>query len=588
MSVIGVLQIVQGLYFRDVPLTNTIHRGIFYTNLRAFGDRQARSLPFGRLLPSTPSHGIGSLTVEAIERLEKFAPDGEREVLVATDGDQLLDEIAAVISFCLNVVCVRDLDMARRLISHVERGNSNLQGPASILRDTFDKTVVFSDEHVADLEHFLSALTALNRKSYEAAIRAIRQIVDAMLMVDEDSTLAYTLMVAALESLGQASEPDVALWPEYDRKKRVRVDDAMKGLSEKRKLRIRTAILANEHLSLQRKFSAFVLNHVEPSFYRGEAVGAVRPIAAAELPSALRQAYAIRSRNVHALENLAPEIRMAPHRADTAHADGNTLLSLEGLARLCRHVVRTFVERAPRDPDREFNYRSALPGIVRMPLAPQYWIHQPADFNKKSAPAYFDGMLKFLIEGMSGRSETGLTDMSAVMDAIERSALGISHWKERLPMAGMMAIWNACAPEDMRRRLKPTLQAKFESDLAEPSIVSLAVRLLLQWPIPWTTEAMVSLSAERHADRRGTGFHAVPKRIDAALHLLVADRLLSKGNKEAGLEEIAHAVETVPGLAGLIRFEQALKSDEDLGFDLNRFILSQEPFIKTDPEAGSE
>lgn len=588
MSGIGMLQIVQGLYFRDVPLTNTTHRGVFYTNLRAFGNRDARSLPFGRLLPSTPFHGIGSLTVEAIERLEALTPDGEREVLAATSGDQLLDEIAAVISFCLNVVCVRDLDMARRLISHHESGNSNLQGPASILRDTFDRTIVFSDGHVADLEQFLSALTALNRKSYEAAIRAIRQIVDAMLMVDEDSTLAYTLMVAALESLGQASEPKVALWSEYDRHKRDRVDEATKGLSEKRKLRIRAAILANEHLSLQRKFVAFVLSHVEPSFYRGEAVGAVRPIAAAELPSALRQAYAIRSRNVHALENLAPEIWMAADRADTAHAEGNTLLSLEGLARLCRHVVRKFVERAPCDPDQEFNYRSALPGIVRMRLASQYWVHQSAGFSRKSAPAYFDGMLEFLIEGMSGRSEAGLVDMSAVMEVIERSALGLSDWKDRLPMAGMMAIWNACAPEDMRRRLKPKLQAKFESDLAEPSIVSFAVKLLLQRPIPWTSEAMVSLSAKRRADRRENGFHAVPKRIDAALHLLVADRLFGEGNKEAGLEEIAHAVETVPGLAGLIRFEEALKSDEYLDFDLNRFILSQEPFIKTGPEAGSE
>ncbi|WP_443478349.1 hypothetical protein ACLIMP_22010 [Novosphingobium aerophilum] len=582
------LQIVQGRYFRDVPLTDTTHRGIFYTNLRAFGDRNARIFPFGRLLPSTTHHGIGSFTVEAIERLESQSEDGQREVLAATSGDQLLEEIAAVISFCTNVVCVRDVDMARRLISHQENPNANQQGPASILRQTFDKTVVFSEYHVTDIDQFMRSLIALNRKSYEAAIRAIRQIVDAMLIVDEDSSLAYTLMVAALESLGQASEPEVALWSEYDPRKRARIDEATKGLCETRELRIRTAILANEHLSLQRRFVAFVIGHVEPSFYREEAIGAVRPIAAAELPSALRQAYAIRSRNVHALENLAPEIWMAADRADTAFAEGKTLLSLEGLARLCRHVVRRFVERAPCDADHDFNYRSALPGIFNMRLASQYWVHQAAGFNRHSAPAYFDGMVEFLIEGMSGRSEAGLVDMGAVLDVIERSALGLSDREDRLPMAGMMAIWNACAPADKRRNLKKPLREKFEDDLAEPSMVSFAVKLLLQRPIPWTSEAMVSLSAKRRAARRGNSFQVMPKRIDAALHLLVADRLLKEGNKGCGLEEVSHAVETVPGIMDLIRFEEALKNDEDLDLDIKRFILSQEPFIKPGTETASD
>lgn len=74
-------------------------------------------LAFGKLLPSAAFHGIGSLTVEATEQRETLTEDGEREVLSATSSDQLLDEIATVISFCLNVVCVRDHDMTRRLIS---------------------------------------------------------------------------------------------------------------------------------------------------------------------------------------------------------------------------------------------------------------------------------------------------------------------------------------------------------------------------------------------------------------------------------------------------------------------------------------
>ena len=303
------LQIVQGMYFRPVPLTDTLHRGIFYTNLRAFRE-QTLTFVFGRLLPSTTFDGPRTFTVEAREQLEAQSPSGTLEVLAATSGDQLLDEVAAVVAFCTKATCVRDHDMARRLISAQQGEERNRRGPASLLRQTFDATVILTDEGVADLERFTRSLLGLQRKSYEAVIRAIRQIVDATLIVDEDAALAYTLMVAALESLGQASESEPAVWEDYDPSKRHRIDAATQGLDDVVRARIESAVLANEHHGLQRQFVAFVLDHVEPSFYRNEAVGAIRPIKTTELPNALRQAYSIRSRTVHALERLAREVWM--------------------------------------------------------------------------------------------------------------------------------------------------------------------------------------------------------------------------------------------------------------------------------------
>lgn len=127
-------QIVQGMYFRPVPLTNTTHRQVYYTNL-SFQRNVIVDAPFGRLLPSTEFNGIHTLTVEAKEQLETIRPDGTPEILVATGGDQLLDEIADVVSFCLNAVCVRDLDMARRLVATAPGARF---GPSAMLRQTFD------------------------------------------------------------------------------------------------------------------------------------------------------------------------------------------------------------------------------------------------------------------------------------------------------------------------------------------------------------------------------------------------------------------------------------------------------------------
>ncbi|MCF1459710.1 hypothetical protein FS827_00070 [Agrobacterium vitis] len=572
------LQIVQGAYFRPVPLTDTLHRGVFHTNLWSFR-AQALEFTFGRILPSTAFGRLRTLTVEARERLETLSLNGTPEVLVATNGDQLLDEIADVIAFHLNVVCVRDLDTARRLIVPGDGEATQMRGPASILRQTFDASVILKDEAIAGFDRFVRELVALERSHYEAAMRALRQVVSATLIVDEDATLAYTLMVAALESLGQAAEPHIATWEEYDRTKRARIDAAMEGFDDKSRDAVRAAVLANEHIGLQRRFVAFVLGHIEPRFYREEAIGAIRPIAALDLPKALRQAYAIRSRNVHALTRIAPEMFLSSDRSDTAWVDGDTLLGLEGLTRLSRHVICNYVARAPKGVTENFNYRSALPGIIRGRLASQYWIHNAAGFDHKSAPDYLEGMLYFLIEGLSGRNEAGLVGMNSVLDRIEAITPSLADRDQRLPMVGMMALWNEFAPVGDRRALKSKLQKQFDTDLSEPSMAAFAVTLLAGQELPWDLDALCALSAARAVERSSNSAQPMPARIDAALNLLVADGLLDRGDRDAGLLELARAVETVPGLADLVRYEQRIRAGEDPTLDLRKFMLSQDGFL---------
>lgn len=573
------LQIVQGMYFRNVPLTDTLHRGVLYTNLRSFGTQVAHDLLFGRLLPSTSYEGVGSLTIEAREHLETVTESGRREVLVATSGDQLIDEIAAVTAFCLNAVCTRDYSRALRLIPRIGDSPAT-RGPASIMRRTFDPVVVLSEQSINDLNAFLCALTALQRKNYEAAIRAIRQIVEAVLVVGEDATLAYTLMVAALESLSQSTKPPLSNWSEYDEQKRGRIEEATRGLSARRKDKIQAAILANEHQALKHRFVSFVLDHVEPSFYRDEAIDAVRPIAAVELPRALHQAYDIRSRNIHALQNLAPEMWMAAYQADTAYTPRGVLLGLEGLARLARHVVRRFIARAPCGKDSSFNYRTALPGIVRVPLAAEHWIHNAAGFNRKTAPRFLNAMIELLVETKANGGDRKLVDMTAVVVDIEKRALRLSKHGDRLPMAAIMTIWNAFAPKEYCRELNPKLREIFERDLDELSIVSFAVRLLLGNEMPWPLKSLQALASDRRNANRQIGFQPMPKRIDAALYLIVAGQLFLNGDNEGGLNELCRAVETVPGLADLIKYEESIKRGYHQTIDMTRFVFGETEFVE--------
>ncbi len=72
----------------------------------------------------------------------------------------------------------------------------------------------------------------------------------------------------------------------------------------------------------------------------------------------------------------------------------------------------------------------------------------------------------------------------------------------------------------------------------------------------------------------------MPKRIDAALHIIVANQLLAKGDAVGGLTELAHAVETAPGLTDLIKFEEAIRRKQIPKLDLMNFIMAKQEFIE--------
>lgn len=577
------LQIVTGMYFRPVELTETLHRSVLYTNLWIH-PAQAIDLQVARILPSTEWGNVATVTVEVTERLEAIAEDGRREALVATTGEQLIDELAAVLAFALNVTCSRDRDLVLRLV-HSGRDSDPGFGPASILRRTFDGRVLLTESEAADLKLFLHSLLSLKRRSYEKAMRAIRRIVDATTFVSSDVSLAYTLLVAAIESLvpGKA-EGFPPKWTNLESRKRERVDAAMHDLSPEQRTRIQDAILANEHLALQRRFTAFVLEHITGDFYRSEAVDAIFPIAASNLPDALRHAYDVRSRNVHALELLAPEVWVMARCADTVFLEGQHVFGLEGLARLARHVVRQFVLRAPKGVDHTFRYRSALPGIVTWPVAPEYWIWNAARFSASSAPAYLDAMLHLLLGTLSGRAQTWPVDMSAVIEKIEEKAIGLSKRSQRLPMAAIYFLWQRFAPEDRRRTPRVRLAAKFNEDLAEPSAIAFAVRVLAGQPLHWSTEALLTVADMRRADRASGRAAALPVRFDAALELMLSHQLLLDEKREEGLAALSRAVENVPGDPQLIAYEAAVRAGEDPIFNLQRFLLNLDDVIT--PRSG--
>ncbi len=572
------LQIVTGMYFRDVPLYETTHRAVLFTNAWAL-ERGPIELPIGSFSFATSPSPVTAVTIEATERLEAVRPDGEPELVKATGGHELIDDAADVFAFALNVSCSRNAALMERFVPAQLDGRPTRM-PWSILRRTFDPGVVLREAEIDDVRDFATRLLALRRDHFEAAMRSIRSVVDASLLVSDDPGLAYTLFVSSLESLAQLAIPveEVRGWDTYDSKRRKVFDAAVveAGLSPEQAEKLRAAVIEIDQLSLRRRFIEFTLGHIEGSYYRSEAVPAIRPIRAHDLPNALDVAYRLRSRNVHLLEALAPELWAISDRADALRFEGRSVLSLEGLNRLCRHVIRAFVRRAPTDLDTSFDYRASLPGKVTVQLAPQYWIGQREAFSAQRAHAVFEGFVELLVATMANPDQSQLVDLSGVLEKIELQLPATAERHVREPMVAIYILWHRFLNRDHHRERAEEVIDRYGPDLDPPSIVGFTVRLLTSNRIEWSVDELVQLVDQRREDlRRGRG-QRLPARVDAALLLVTSLRIWEAGRADDGVGLIAEAVNALPGNEDLITIEERALEGEMPAFDLLAFVLGRQ------------
>jgi hypothetical protein len=470
-----VLQIASGMYFPDDEVWETTHRRAYYSNaVRVQGDDI--SLPIGRLRFTDGSGAVQPMLIEATDRLPKRHPDGSESIHIATGGDELIDDVADVTAFVFDAIVTADPDLADRVVGGRLRGGRR---PIKQLRRVTDEAHHITDDEIAKATEFCSALLALERRSFEAAMRAIRRVTDAVALSPTDVTLSYTLFVAALESLSGDTVVPQLEWDRYETQKRQLVDDATVGLPGDRVERIRGAVLGIDSMRIARRFQTFVLNRVNPEFYRHHAVGADRAMRSVDLPKALDFAYSIRSKAMHELRDLAPELWAIMGFEETIWHEGRTVLTLEGLHRLSQHVIREYVRCAPTGVDSQFqaNWRDSIPGVVKVEFAPQYWLPSEPGTDAAAGPRMFGGLVESVLAAIRGEAE-GVVDLAEALVRIESRLRTEPDAKTRLQLAATYALWHAFMREDFHRPNAAEVADSYMSLLSTPTIYSYVINLL--------------------------------------------------------------------------------------------------------------
>lgn len=581
------LQIVTKMYFRpDVEVFEYLHRNVYYTNALLSVHSEA-VLPIGRLLPSsTMSSWINSVTVEATEFLEAVLPDGSPSGHVATGGLELLDDLADVLSFGLNVTFSRSHDLLEREVPRPQE-RARPQSSAGLLRQTFDPGTLVTPEVLTNFDSFFGDLLALERPYFEAAMRAIRRVRRACERAGENATTAFTDLVAALESLSHEGTTPAPTWDRLDPKKQRLFDDALNGAGPDVAMRVRQAVLESEHAGATHSFVHFVLDHVDASYYREGAIGAASPVRKVDTERLLKWAYSARSQNVHRLADIKERYWIFPDRPETADAeDGTKILTLEGMRRLAYHVIVNYVRRAPKGVVADFDWRRDLPGTARVAMAPQYWIHRADGLTKERAELYFTGMVELAIEATTGRGH--MIEMDEGLSKIESLVPTIGNGPEKAALVGIYAIFERLVGDQRPRGTAASFMETYFPSLAGSPVIHLVVDMLTDGLDEWADSDVVAAADLRHEDRGKRRHLDLPRELDAGIQALAAQVNAEVGNFERAAIYAARAVEELPGNEQLVEWEENLEHAAaalDVGALVRRVTRSEDDDSETTPDA---
>lgn len=546
------LQISSGKFFTTDERWETPHRASLYTNC-GFFPNQTIATQAGTILPIKPSGDLRTASCEVIERLPRLPGGPYSGEQVATGGDSLIQDFAALLSFCFNAIVTPDQYLAQRLLFAQRPPLGMVALPKQYLRHTFDAEIAITDAQIVSAQKFIEKLIGASRARYSGAMRAIQRYVTAVHRLADDLELSYTLLVASIESLAQEFDEFDPSWNDYAQEKRSLIDDALTSAPQDISERVRCAVLAMEHVAAGRRFREFVHEHIPSSFYRDEAADQQDAAGKGDLDTALKIAYDLRSKHVHTLAPLPPNLKGIPTHNDLLVVDGKPTLTIQGLARVARSVICEFVSRSENVDREDYDFWSEIPGRLTMQLSPTVWITNEKSYTVKDARLYLNGFLS-LVEYSWLTGAALPFDMRKILKKIEQLVSGTKKPSDRLPMLALYYIVGNCSPVESHEYMRKFLLA-YHADYFSPSIESLLAHMFAEENPNWPVDKSEKLLAEYMKQRHHKNSHNFGALFGAALTLFVAELCRAGGNELACRSLVTQAVENFPRFAALREFE---------------------------------
>lgn len=310
-------------------------------------------------------------------------------ILVKIGDNVVIEQLKYILSFSMDAI----FDESELKVEELCRqGGISENNISSYVDKTFEKQRNLNKEDWEKSIEFYKKMLNLSRDEYKVVMKCLAAYYASFSVFSRDISLAYSILVYALETLCANFDEYTTSWNDYDQNIRkkldVQLDKVDKGVAEE----IRNILVSKEHMKLSRRFSQFILKYINDDYYK--AIDK-RQGTESEINQAIAKAYIIRSKYAHELKPIMKQLMDADisKSSEIFEFQHETFFTYSGLLRLARTVITNFVISRDEIEFEEYAWDDDLPGTISMELHPNLWLGKSNDFKFQNINKNLEALL---------------------------------------------------------------------------------------------------------------------------------------------------------------------------------------------------
>ncbi len=429
----NILQIISGKFFSSDNRKRHHGKGITYSNYSWIAPITTCVATIEPVVLS--SSNVTPYVISYLNQIESLSDTPLAGEIVRVGDPEIIHQFQLLCLFGLRAYFDIDRDRVAVNCREIPQTSNDNFLPSRFTTRFFEPQIHGKQEEVNEFIKLVDQTIGMPRNCYEIVMTCMENFTNSLQIINYNLDLAYSMMVYSLEALSQSFDGYQPSWEDYDGSIAKRLEAELCKLDSTVADNIKQVLLQSSHLKLQKRFIDFIMEHVKENFFIEEAIEQTSAIRRSEIGRALKNAYNMRSKYVHQLQQIPDQMRY-PHagKGDVFHWGNDVYFTYNGLTRLAHHVIKNFIFAQTIINEEEFDWRSNLPGVLKMPLAPQYWIWQHEHFTPSEVFRWLSGFLEHIqtLIVNQQQSRTNLTELLRKMEGLINSSQVLENQKRAM------------------------------------------------------------------------------------------------------------------------------------------------------------
>lgn len=386
------LQIISGKFFEsNKDINKQLEYEILYSNFFSYIPIETEIF---ELIPIN-SHQE-KINKFLIKYENKYQPRDDKDVLYLATSESIIFHIQYILTFYFNAYFHKNKANVEQLCSitknpHESKNIANVHLPHIFNLKKEDKKLVdgFSE--------FMNSIILLERKSYNLLMKLLKAYYNAIESFETSYEFSYMTLVYTLETLISDINEYKPTWVDYDEAKRFQLEKVFHGIEHDKVNKIKAILLKDSNLKLKKQFVNNLYQLTGNDFFEPNNSIIGKKILKSELNHVLNNLYLVRSKYVHKLDSLDKVIQTHGFsKTDYIYDKNDPKFSIYGLVIYTKYIINKFLQGCKLLECEDYLWRSELPGIITVNLAPQYWVWKHEGLKPEHLNMKLCGFLELL------------------------------------------------------------------------------------------------------------------------------------------------------------------------------------------------